>query len=109
MVICNTDKETHGVDPADGRILWSVPGGGKSTPVVAQEYGGDFLLNMSDNRRTGLSAYRLTDKGPQKLWALRKAIAAPARSFSTATSMRLPAAAPATAPTCCASTWTPAK
>jgi outer membrane protein assembly factor BamB len=71
-VICNSARETHGVDPADGRILWSVPGGGKSTPVVAQEYGGDFLLNMSDNRRTGLSAYRLTDKGPQKLWTLPK-------------------------------------
>ena len=69
-VICNSDQETHGVDPADGRILWSVPGGGKSTPVVAQEYGGDFLLNMADKRKTGLSAYRLTDKGPQKLWTL---------------------------------------
>ena len=71
-VICNSDRETHGVDPADGKILWSVPGGGKSTPVVAQEYGGDFLLNMSDNRKNGLSAYRLTDKGPQKLWTLQE-------------------------------------
>ena len=71
-VICNSDKETHIVDPADGRILWSVPGGGKSTPVVAQEYGGDFLVNLSDNRKNGLSAYRLTDKGPQKLWTLKE-------------------------------------
>ena len=71
-VICNSDRETHGVDPADGRILWSVPGGGKSTPVVAQEYGGDFLVNMSDNRKNGLTAYRLTDKGPKKLWTLRE-------------------------------------
>jgi outer membrane protein assembly factor BamB len=71
-VICNSEKETHGVDPDDGKILWSVPGGGKSTPVVTQEYGGDFLLNMSDNRRTGLSAYRLTDKGPLKLWTLKE-------------------------------------
>lgn len=71
-VICNSDHQTHGVDPADGRILWSIPGGGKSTPVVAQEYGGDFLLNMSDKRKTGLSAYRLTDKGPQKLWTLNE-------------------------------------
>ena len=69
-VICNSERETHGVDPADGRILWSVPGGGKSTPVVVQEYGGDFLLNMADKRKPGLSAYRLTDKGPQKLWTL---------------------------------------
>jgi outer membrane protein assembly factor BamB len=70
LVICNSEKETHAVDPADGKIVWSVPGGGKSTPVVAQEYGGDFLLNMSDKRKTGLSAYRLTDKGPTKLWTL---------------------------------------
>ena len=71
-VICNTAKETHCVDAADGRILWSVPGGGKSTPVVAQEYGGDFLVNMADNRRNGLSAYRLTDKEPKKLWMLNQ-------------------------------------
>jgi outer membrane protein assembly factor BamB len=38
--------------------------------VVAQEYGGDFLINMSDTRKNGLSAYRLTDNGPQKLWTL---------------------------------------
>jgi outer membrane protein assembly factor BamB len=69
-VICNSARETHGVDPADGRVLWSVPGGGKSTPVVAQEYGGDFLITLSDNRKSGLSAYRLVDRGPQKLWTL---------------------------------------
>jgi outer membrane protein assembly factor BamB len=67
-VICNSARETHCVDPADGRVLWSVPGGGKSTPVVAQEYGGDFLINMSEGRKTGLSAYRLTDKGAVPLW-----------------------------------------
>src|SRR5262249_51086578 len=69
-VLCNSARQTHCVDATDGRIRWSVPGGGKSTPVVAREYGGDFLVNMSDNRRIGLSAYRLTDKGPQKLWTL---------------------------------------
>jgi outer membrane protein assembly factor BamB len=69
-VICNGVRETHVVDPAAGQILWSVPGGGKSTPVVVQEYGGDFLLNLSDNRRNGLTAFRLTDKGPQKVWTL---------------------------------------
>jgi len=71
-VICNSARQTHCVDATDGRILWSVPGGGKSTPVVAQEYGGDFLVILSDNRRTGLSAYRLTDKDPQKLWTLQE-------------------------------------
>jgi outer membrane protein assembly factor BamB len=71
-VICNSARETHGVDPADGRILWSVPGGGKSTPVVAQEYGGDFLVNMAEHRRNGLSAYRLTEKEPRKLWNIQE-------------------------------------
>lgn len=71
-VICNSAKETHCVDAADGRIVWSVPGGGKSTPVVALEYGGDFLVNLSDNRKSGLSAYRLADKEPKKLWTLQK-------------------------------------
>jgi outer membrane protein assembly factor BamB len=69
-VLCNTVKETHCVDAADGKIVWTVPGGGKSTPVVAQEYGGDFLVNLTDNRGNGLSAYRLADKDPQKLWTL---------------------------------------
>lgn len=71
-VLCNSAKETHCVDAADGRIVWSVPGGGKSTPVVAQEYGGEFLVNLSDNRRIGLTAYRLAEKEPQKLWTLQK-------------------------------------
>jgi outer membrane protein assembly factor BamB len=70
-VICSTERETHAVDPTDGTIVWSVPGGGKSTPVVAREYGGDFLITMSSNRKNGLSAYRLTDKGPEKLWSLK--------------------------------------
>ena len=69
-VICNSANETFCVDPTDGRILWSVPGGGKSTPVVAQEYGGDFLVILTDNRKTGLSAYRLSEQEPRKLWTL---------------------------------------
>ena len=71
FVICNTNQETHCVDPERGDIVWSVDGGGKSTPVVAQEYGGDFLINMSDSRKNGMSAYRLTTDGPKKLWTVR--------------------------------------
>jgi outer membrane protein assembly factor BamB len=70
-VVCNTNQETHCVDPANGQIVWSVPGGGRSTPVVVQEYGGEFLVNMSDGRKNGLSAFRLTQTGPQKLWSLQ--------------------------------------
>src|SRR5262249_9084280 len=69
-VICNGARETHGVDPGTGKILWSIPGGGKSTPVVVQEYGGAFLVNLSDGRKNGLSAYRLTPQGPRKLWTV---------------------------------------
>lgn len=71
FVICNTAQQTHCVDPTDGRIVWSVDGGGKSTPVVAQEYGGDFLINMSDSRKNGMTAYRLLPDGPRKLWTVR--------------------------------------
>jgi outer membrane protein assembly factor BamB len=71
FVLCNSKLETHCVDPANGEVLWSVPGGGLSTPVVAQEYGGDFLVNMGASRKNGLSAYRLTPQGPQRLWTLR--------------------------------------
>jgi outer membrane protein assembly factor BamB len=71
-VICNGPKETFCVDVADGRVVWSVPGGGKSTPVVAQEYGGDFLVTLSENRRNGLSAYRLADQEPKNLWTLER-------------------------------------
>jgi outer membrane protein assembly factor BamB len=70
-VICNTNLETHCVDPTNGKLIWSIEGGGKSTPVVAQEYGGDFLINMSDSRKSGLSAYRLAPEGPQHLWTVR--------------------------------------
>jgi outer membrane protein assembly factor BamB len=41
---------------------------------VVQEYGGDFLVNMSDGRTNGLSAYRLTPDGgaaPRKLWTVK--------------------------------------
>ncbi|MEX2119043.1 MAG: PQQ-binding-like beta-propeller repeat protein [Pirellulales bacterium] len=69
-VLCNTQRQTLCVDPASGQIVWQVAGGGRSTPVVAQEYGGDFLVNMSGDRRGGLSAFRLSLEGPRKLWNL---------------------------------------
>lgn len=71
LVICNTNQETFCVDPARGDIVWSVDGGGKSTPVVAQEYGGDFLIVMSDSRKNGMTAYRLAPEGPKKMWTVR--------------------------------------
>jgi outer membrane protein assembly factor BamB len=69
-VLCNDERKTYCVDAADGRIAWSVPGGSKSTPVVALEYGGDFLVNMTENRKPGLTAYRLSETEPKQLWAL---------------------------------------
>jgi outer membrane protein assembly factor BamB len=70
-VLANGRLETFCVDPSSGQILWSVPGGGLSTPVVAEEYGGDFLVNLAASRKNGLSAFRLTPEGPHKLWSLR--------------------------------------
>lgn len=70
-LICNSLRQTHGVDPSTGEILWTVPGGGMSTPVVAVEYGGDFLVTMSGSRKNGLTAYRLTATGPEQIWTVR--------------------------------------
>lgn len=71
FVVCNGRLKTYCVDPSTGKIVWQVPGGGKSSPLVAHEYGGDFLVNTSHSRKSGLSAYRLTGKGAEKLWTIR--------------------------------------
>ena len=71
-LICNERIETSCVDASDGTTLWTIPGGGLSTPVVAYEYGGDFLAVLSKSRKHGLTAYRLRGRAaPQKLWTQR--------------------------------------
>ncbi len=64
FLMCNGTKETFCFDPRTGDILWSVPGGGPSTPAIV----GDRMAVYSNNARPGLVAYRLSADGPEELW-----------------------------------------
>jgi len=64
-LLCNGRRELACVDPATGDILWTMPGGGDSTPSVS----GDFAAVYSRTTAIGLSAYRLSEKGAVKLWS----------------------------------------
>jgi outer membrane protein assembly factor BamB len=70
FIIANGRLETACVEARSGKVVWTVPGGGLSTPAVASEYGGDFLVVLSGSRRSGLSAYRLEAAGPRRLWTV---------------------------------------
>jgi outer membrane protein assembly factor BamB len=64
--VCNGAKETFCFEAKTGKILWSVPGGGWSTPAIS----GDFMALYASNPAVGISAYRLNLEKPQKLWAM---------------------------------------
>ena len=65
-LICNgtAGKKVACVDAADGKVLWTVPGGGDSSVVVT----GDTFVVVSDNKKVGTSAYKMSAKGAKKLW-----------------------------------------
>lgn len=65
-VITNTGDGVKAADLRDGALLWSVPGGGRSTAAVA----GDDLVVLSSGREVGLAAYRLSFDKPEKRWSL---------------------------------------
>jgi len=53
------------IDPADGKIVWSVPAGSTaSTPVVA----GDVAVFCSATKEIGLAAFRISAEGAKPLW-----------------------------------------
>jgi outer membrane protein assembly factor BamB len=69
------DGKAHGVvnsrklfcfDPADGKVLWSVPGGGWSTPAIS----GDIVVVLGNNKRIGVTAYEMSKTGAKKLWTI---------------------------------------
>ena len=64
-VVCGSDKEMACVEIATGRILWSVPGGGSSTPVVS----GDVAVQVTEGP-LGTVAYKMTPQKAEKLWNL---------------------------------------
>ena len=64
VVIANGRSEVFGVDLKTGEVLWSVAGGGDSTPTVS----GDFLAVLSSKESIGFAGYRIGEKGFEKLW-----------------------------------------
>ena len=71
-VISNTDANekvpgtTVGVDIKTGKTVWTVAGGGSSTPCVA----GGFLILNTGNKDLGILAYRLSETNPVKIWSV---------------------------------------
>ena len=65
FVLCNTEMELGCVDPETGELLWTVLGGGWSTAAID----GDTMAVFSDRHEAGLSAFKLTEKSPEKLWS----------------------------------------
>lgn len=59
-------KELHGLSPATGQVLWSVEGGGQSTPVAQ----GDWLVVYSGAKDVGLRAYQhVKGAAPKAMWS----------------------------------------
>jgi outer membrane protein assembly factor BamB len=63
LVICN-GRDLTAVNPANGEIVWSAPGGGDSTPAIA----GDRLAVQSRKPEIGLVVYNLSPGGADKVW-----------------------------------------
>jgi len=53
-------------DLADGKLLWTAPGGGGSTPAAA----GDRLIVATNNKKLGLVAYTISPEKAEQAWAL---------------------------------------
>lgn len=71
-------RSLHGLDPATGEILWSIPGGGQSTPVTQ----GDWLVFYSGTQDVGIRACRSVADGPpeviwSKYWPARRYMGSP--------------------------------
>ncbi len=59
-------KELLGLSPQDGKVLWTVEGGGQSTPVAH----GDWLVIYSGAKDVGLRAYQyVKDAPPKAAWS----------------------------------------
>lgn len=62
VLVVNANNNLSGLDPASGKVLWSVEGGGQSTPVTS----GDWLVVYSGAKDVGLRAYKFQAGGPPK-------------------------------------------
>lgn len=62
VLVINTNNNLSGLDPATGKVLWTVEGGGQSTPITS----GDWLVIYSGTKDVGLRAYKHQADGPPK-------------------------------------------
>ena len=63
LILVNGKKEIEALDAATGDLLWSVPGGGASTPVISRG-----ILVAQTKSDLGLVAWRLSEDGAEKIW-----------------------------------------
>jgi outer membrane protein assembly factor BamB len=64
LAVVSSGRDTFCVDPATGKTLWKVPGGGSSTPAIV----GDDMAILTSDKKVGLIAYKLNLTAPKKLW-----------------------------------------
>lgn len=65
LLITGTNA-VYGLEPTDGKVLWTVEGGGQSTPVMQ----GDWLVIYSGAKDVGLRAYQyVKDAVPKPMWS----------------------------------------
>jgi outer membrane protein assembly factor BamB len=57
------------VDPAEGALLWAVPGGGSGTVAVD----GDVIVLLGGRKEIGLVAHRISPEKADKLWSIEMA------------------------------------
>ena len=66
VLVVNGSNSLNGLDVATGKLLWTVEGGGQSTPVSS----GDWLVVYSGTKDVGLRAYKHQSDGPPKaVWS----------------------------------------
>jgi len=64
FLIINAGREVVCLNPADGKLVWKVEGGGDSTPVVA----GKRMAVYSRDKKIGLAGYSISATGAKMLW-----------------------------------------
>ena len=66
FIIISAGREVFCLNPSDGSVVWSVAGGGDSTPVIY----GDWLVSYSRDAKIGLAGYKLSLAGAEMIWNL---------------------------------------
>ncbi|MDA7916072.1 PQQ-binding-like beta-propeller repeat protein [Verrucomicrobia bacterium] len=64
-LIANSGKGITCVNPANGDIVWTAPGGGDSTPSIS----GNFMAVFCKKEDMGLSGYQLSKTGAKLIWS----------------------------------------